>query len=333
MAKRVYKPHPVLEVSFSIIFLALAILYSYCIYVEGRFFWTLVASTAIVTGLVWIVEKALNAWGKWFSHRFLNDERHQDPLSKVYALKKFVDQGWQLVYHTVFSIWEYIVLRRHNWFQGEEFLYPVSATVDTPYDAGLIFIVQISLWFYQAFRHVFVNQRKKDFYELFLHHIVTLSLCYEAYHRYYKHGLIILFLHDSSDILVDSVKMLNLCKIDGAQDYFLLEGMYAMTLIVWIYQRLYIFPKVVIEKAWMVLPTLYPGLSFGEIFKKEWVLISEFGCVSVLYLLHWYWFVLLVRLGYRALLTEREKIREIMKDGYEGASDDESDDEEPKKRD
>ena len=64
--------------------------------------------------------------------------------------------------------------------------------------------------------------------------------------------------------------MLNLCKIDGAQDYFLLEGMYAMTLIVWIYQRLYIFPKVVIEKAWMVLPTLYPGLSFGEIFKKEW---------------------------------------------------------------
>ena len=40
-----------------------------------------------------------------------------------------------------------------------------------------------------------------------------------------------------------------------------------------------------------------------EIFKKEWVLISEFGCVSVLYLLHWYWFVLLVRLGYRALLT------------------------------
>ena len=130
---------------------------------EGRFFWTLVASTAIVTGLVWIVEKALNAWGKWFSHRFLNDERHrlcvlqrshvEDPLSKVYALKKFVDQvsiqistyeqGWQLVCHTVFSIWEYIVLRRHNWFQGEEFLYPVSATVDTPYDVGLIFIVQI----------------------------------------------------------------------------------------------------------------------------------------------------------------------------------------------
>ena len=64
--------------------------------------------------------------------------------------------------------------------------------------------------------------------------------------------------------------MLNLCKIDGGQDYFLLEGTYAMTLVVWIYQRLYTFPKVVIEKAWMVLPTMYPGLSFGEIFKKEW---------------------------------------------------------------
>ena len=34
MAKRVYKPHPVLEVSFSIIFLALAILYSFVLHLS-----------------------------------------------------------------------------------------------------------------------------------------------------------------------------------------------------------------------------------------------------------------------------------------------------------
>ena len=96
--------------------------------------------------------------------------------------------------------------------------------------------------------------------------------------------------------------MLNLCKIDGAQDYFLLEGTYAATLLVWIYQRLYTFPKVVIEKAWMVLFRMYPGVPFAEVFKKEWVLIVGFGCVSVLYLLHWYWFILLLRIGVRAFV-------------------------------
>ena len=96
--------------------------------------------------------------------------------------------------------------------------------------------------------------------------------------------------------------MLNLCKIDGAQDYFVLEGMYAATLLVWIYQRLYTFPKVVIEKAWMVLFRMYPGVPFAEVFKKEWVLIVGFGCVSIRYLLHWSWFILLLRIGVRAFV-------------------------------
>lgn len=30
---------------------------------------------------------------------------------------------------------------------------------------------------FQAYRHVFVNRRKKDYYEMYLHHIVTIYLC------------------------------------------------------------------------------------------------------------------------------------------------------------
>lgn len=92
MAKRVYQPHPALDVTFSLIFLALAIVYSwvsqfnsslsrYYIYIEGRFFWTLVASTAIVTAIVWLVEKSLRSFGIWFSHRYLSDEKHRGWLN------------------------------------------------------------------------------------------------------------------------------------------------------------------------------------------------------------------------------------------------------------
>lgn len=62
---------------------------------------------------------------------------------------------------------------------------------------------------FQAYRHVFVNQRKKDYYELFIHHIATLSLCCTfltplplradvAYDRYYHLGLLILFVPSCS---------------------------------------------------------------------------------------------------------------------------------------
>lgn len=47
----------------------------------------------------------------------------------------------------------------------------------------------------------------------------------------------------------------------------------------------------------------YAGLTFGEIFKKEYIMIIQTMCTVVLYLLHWWWFMLLVRIGYRALLA------------------------------
>ena len=103
-------------------------------------------------------------------------------------MKKFVDQGWQLVYHSIFSLWEYLLLRKYNWFEGERLFYTVSEKEIVPDSIKFLFISQIvrmqiimshlqALWLFQAYRHVFVNQRKKDYYELFIHHIATLSLC------------------------------------------------------------------------------------------------------------------------------------------------------------
>ena len=91
----------------------------------------------------------------------------------------------------------------------------------------------------------------------------------------------------------------------------------------------------------MVMLDHYKGLPMASIFRKEWVFCIEIGCLWILYGLHIYWFILLVRLGYRAFVSygwggrvmsrEPENIRNISKEGYEGDSDVESDDESPKK--
>lgn len=80
---------------------------SYSLFMEGKMFRALVISTIIVAIAVPTVEQMLRIFGKWMSHKFLNDERHGivwiwtqtvgDPLSKVYALKKYVDQVRQML--------------------------------------------------------------------------------------------------------------------------------------------------------------------------------------------------------------------------------------------
>ena len=46
----------------------------------------------------------------------------------------------------------------------------------------------------------------------------------------------------------------------------------------------------------------YDGYSFLEIFKKEYIMILQGICLAVLYVLHIYWFLLFLRIGYKALV-------------------------------
>ena len=130
-------------------------------------------------------------------------------------------------------------------------------------------------------------------------------------------------------------------KIDGPKDFFIIEIEYVVSLLVWIYERLYTLPITFMRDGIMVMLDHYKGLPMASIFRKEWVFCIEIGCLWILYGLHIYWFILLVRLGYRAFVSygwggrvmsrEPENIRNISKEGYEGDSDVESDDESPKK--
>lgn len=97
--------------------------------------------------------------------------------------------------------------------------------------------------------------------------------------------------------------MLNLMKIDGPKDYFILESEYVVSLIVWIYERLYSLPIAFMRDGFMVMLDHYKGLPMASVFRKEWVFCMEIGCLWILYGLHIYWFILLIRLGYRAFVS------------------------------
>jgi hypothetical protein len=67
-------------------------------------------------------------------------------------------------------------------------------------------------------------ERIKDYFMMYLHHIVTIGLIVGSYYmRYVRIGLLVLLVHDASDIGVDMLKLFNYMKLRDARSYFMVE--------------------------------------------------------------------------------------------------------------
>ena len=105
------------------------------------------------------------------------------------------------------------------------------------------FAVFQSIWFVTAFCHRYVEEIHRDYYILWAHHLATIALIAGSFSfNYLRIGLLVLAIHDPSDINVDLVKIFNLLKLQGPHAYYAVEIVYTCVLITWFSIRLYLFP-------------------------------------------------------------------------------------------
>jgi hypothetical protein len=141
-------------------------------------------------------------------------------------------------------------------------------------------------------------------------------------------GVLVLFVHDFSDIFVDLLKMVNYLKLENRKGFFASEIAYVLCVLSWIYFRLYEYPFRVLYGSLTVPYTLLlrtPRKSYGflglEFFPSDLPWHFHLNVMLlVLLLLHIYWFHLFLMIGYRILT---ESAREASRQEYEGDSDDE----------
>ena len=87
----------------------------------------------------------------------------------------------------------------------------------------------------------------------YTHHIVTIALvCGSYYYNFLRIGVVVLYVHDVSDITTDLLKIFNYCKLEGPKGYFLVEGIFAINLCYWFYYRFY-----------LLFTTIYYGIILG----------------------------------------------------------------------
>lgn len=188
---------------------------------------------------------------------------------------------YRLLYFASAVFVGFFVLRYENWvFDMKELSKPLSSIPER-----FKFYYKYATSFYLVeIATIFFEPGKKDFYQMLLHHIVTLTLMALSYNKkIIKFGLAILLLHDVSDPLLE------LCKIENRfKNTMMANIVFCIFAIVFMAMRLVIYPSKILLT---VYHTLWrKGITYSEII----VLIFLFA-LQIMHLI-WTKFIIIILL-------------------------------------
>ena len=160
---------------------------------------------------------------------------------------------------------------------------------------------------------MFIEVRRKDWAESFVHHVVTLGLLYYSWWaNFTRAGMTVMLLHDVSDIFLEAAKLSRYAGRQSAATAWFVG--FALS---WIILRVFIYPRVVVLNC--LLDTVVKVALPYDIDPQPHYAV--FGTLfSVLYFLHLYWTWLILQVIWKQVRGgEMSDVRE------EGDDDDDDD--------
>jgi ceramide synthetase len=153
-------------------------------------------------------------------------------------------------FHSTALIWGLVVLKQANWLPwclgGEGSLEVVlrnNILTEVPFGVPPRAVITYGLFtsgyhLSELFRYTFIGERKSDFEEMVVHHIVTVML-YFGYIIANMHcvGAFIAVLHDVSDVFSNFGRIAQGSVYEKVSYFF-----FAIVLVTWAWTRLYILP-------------------------------------------------------------------------------------------
>jgi len=207
---------------------------------------------------------------------------------------KFSESAWKTCWYIFSLTLGLLLLSTRDWFpvtihgwEGYPFERP---------DAFFQYYYMFELGFYvhSLIVHFFFEIRRSDFWLLFVHHVVTAGLIYFSYLlSYYKLGVLVLVLHDVSDIPLEAAKAASAMKKDDFA-----TGCFIVLIVSWVITRLTILPFRVIYSSMFESIMIVPKdvIAFYYPF--------NIGICS-LQVMHFYWFFLIVKIAWKRLRTSK----------------------------
>eukprot|EP00947_MAST-08B_sp_MAST-8B-sp1_P002640 g2640.t1 len=327
--------HPVPNNLLTVLFVAEIVGVAYVLHGEEPWGFQLkmyVSCTIGMIGLIFVVKRGAIMLGQWISRTCLRHPPFNDPIGKRKTAEKLGDQVWQLVVHVSMAAMEWAVLADEDWYAD-----PKQVWIPAPAAQGTqkpllryLYIMQLAVWVGTCISHRWLEELHKDYYVMYIHHIATIALLLGSwYWNYHRVGVLVLFVHDFSDVFADWLKISNYFNLAGPRALFLTEVSFAALLGSWFYYRLWVFPTGIIRITYwesiqymndagpMNVDKLLDHWSRGgdALPKGYW---SMCLLLTLLFFLHVYWFALFLRILYR--IVNEGDTHQAGRQEYEGES-------------
>lgn len=226
--------------------------------------------------------------------------------------QRFVEQAYAFLYFSVSSTVGLVVMSREDtWFFNTDAFWNFPQ-ITMPGLFKVYYLLQLAYWLQQIIVLAFkLEKPRKDYNELIIHHVVTVSLVLLSYYfNFTLVGNAVFLTMDISDVWLSASKMLNY----HPKTVKLSEFVFAIFVVIWTYFRHYLYGLVIIPSAWNFLDIApEKGLDWErELYVCPLAWKIMLGLMIPLQLVCIFWYVLILRILYKAvtgqqLEDEREK--------------------------
>ncbi|KAI7899813.1 TLC domain-containing protein [Cokeromyces recurvatus] len=218
--------------------------------------------------------------------------------------QRFAEQSWACMYYTfAFSFGIYVMYDSPWWFDSTYFWrnYPVT---DYTKSFKYYYLIQFAFWLQQVFV-LQIEEPRKDYKELVMHHINTLLLVSLSYGcNFTSVGNAVFICMDLPDALLALAKTLNYCRPGP-----LCNTAFAIMVCSWMYTRVYIYGRIIIST--LTEPELYVPRFRLDPLNGEWfphfVKYIIAGLMIGLYLLILFWTVMIFKVIIRIFTSPEAK--------------------------
>ncbi|XP_074056517.1 LOW QUALITY PROTEIN: ceramide synthase 4-like [Macrotis lagotis] len=227
----------------------------------------------------------------WFRRR-RNQER---PLKS----KKFSEASWKFLFYSTSFFDGLLIFYNETWFGQPETVW--NGYPKQPLQPAIYWWYLLELSFYLSLLLTLTfDVKRKDFKEQVIHHFVTIALIFFSYSGNFVHiGVLVLLLHDVTDIFMEACKMLIYTQWRQARDI-----MFMLFALVFFVSRIILFPTKVLYTTYYTFLNNYQ-VFFGYYFANVLLMILQ-G-------LNVFWFFLILRMFYK-LLSEGQVKDDVRSD-------------------
>uniref|UniRef100_A0A674J7Y1 Ceramide synthase 1 n=1 Tax=Terrapene triunguis TaxID=2587831 RepID=A0A674J7Y1_9SAUR len=223
---------------------------------------------------------------------------------------KMPESAWKLLFYTL--SWSYsaylLFFTEYPFFHDPpSVFYGWEKGMDVPTDIGIAYLLQGSFYGHSIYATVYMDAWRRDSVVMLIHHVVTLTLIVFSYaFRFHNVGILVLFLHDISDVQLEFTKLNVYFKHRGGIYHRLndvISDLGCLTFsISWFWFRLYWFPLKVLYATCHTSLQSVPNIPFYFFFN---------ALLFALALMNVYWFLYIVLFVAKVLTGQMQEVNDV----------------------